>query len=117
MRDISSKLAQGAPDAYALDSLVVGDQQLVHPTILGDAQGPFVFLGGHQHRLPGGIGIAFGRSRGIDHCYVLDTRRGSSQDHSRLHVLVGTRGGVRELTGVPADVLVRLRRTLFPTNS
>jgi hypothetical protein len=70
--------------------------------------GVTIRINGHRHRIPEGVEMAFGSSGGRDLVYL------SRAAHSVV-VLVAVDGvGVRELTGLPADVLTDLRIKHFP---
>lgn len=69
--------------------------------------GVTIRIDGHRHRVPEGVEVAYGRSGGRDIAYLHKTAH-------NVVVLVAVDGGVRELAGVPQDVLTDLRAQLFP---
>lgn len=77
---------------------------LIDPTISG--HGVTIRLSEHSWKLPGGVTLALGRSQHRDVVYVCGPGK-------RIWILTATDRGVRELSGVPLDVLAEIRRRHF----
>lgn len=70
--------------------------------------GVTIRIDGHRYRVPEGVEMAFSHSQGRDIVYL------SRPAHS-IVALVSVRGvGVRELKGIPLDILTDLRQEHFP---
>jgi hypothetical protein len=82
---------------------------LTEPTISAadHEHGIIIRIDGYAHRIPEGVEVAFGRGQGRDIAYL-------SRAAHDVVVLVGVEGVIRELRGIPRDVLTDLRTTYFP---
>jgi hypothetical protein len=78
---------------------------LQHPSMAG-GNGAVIVLNGHAQRVPEGAYVSGGRAGDRDLTYVMSKQ-------GRIWILVSTHDGVRELIGMPDELLQRIRRERF----
>ncbi len=101
-RSVASQRLQARADAAT--GVTLGDP----PRVPADSAVVPVFLGGQRVRVPVGWGIALSSSRGRDALYL-------HEPSGALHVLlIDKEGQLRELHGLPADLVADLVALHFP---